>query len=145
MQETWVWSLGWEDQPGKGNNYPLQYSGLENSMDCIVHRIAKSHITESLSFSLFTFTRTYCKRQRIQPVFYNEIHWKYNNSTFMPFTKLDHSFFSPSKSHWTSHLQSGLAKVLATVLSSLLEFFSYSREQLAIWAKWQKNPTSDSK
>jgi len=27
---------------GKGNGYPLQYSGLENSMDCIVHGVAKS-------------------------------------------------------------------------------------------------------
>ena len=23
--------------PGEGSGYPLQYSGLENSMDCIVH------------------------------------------------------------------------------------------------------------
>ena len=23
--------------PGEGKRYPLQYSGLENSMDCIVH------------------------------------------------------------------------------------------------------------
>ena len=28
--------------PGKGEGYPLQYSGLENSMDCIVHGFAKS-------------------------------------------------------------------------------------------------------
>ena len=28
--------------PGEGNSYPLQYSGLENSMDCIVHRVTKS-------------------------------------------------------------------------------------------------------
>ena len=28
--------------PGEGKDYPLQYSGLENSMDCIVHRVAKS-------------------------------------------------------------------------------------------------------
>ena len=27
---------------GEGNGYPLQYSGLENSMDCIVHGVAKS-------------------------------------------------------------------------------------------------------
>ena len=27
---------------GEGIGYPLQYSGLENSMDCIVHEIAKS-------------------------------------------------------------------------------------------------------
>ena len=41
-QETWVLSLGGEDSPGEGNSYPLQYSGLENSMDCIVHGVAKS-------------------------------------------------------------------------------------------------------
>ena len=28
--------------PGEGNGYPLQYSGLENSMDCIVHGVANS-------------------------------------------------------------------------------------------------------
>ena len=33
MPETWVRSLGREDSPGEGNGYPLQYSGLENSMD----------------------------------------------------------------------------------------------------------------
>ena len=39
--ETWVQSLGWEDplEKGKAN---LQYSGLENSMDCIVHEVAKN-------------------------------------------------------------------------------------------------------
>ena len=28
--------------PGEGNGYPLQYSGLESSMDSIVHGVAKS-------------------------------------------------------------------------------------------------------
>ena len=28
--------------PGEGKGYPLQYSGLENSMDCIVHGVAVS-------------------------------------------------------------------------------------------------------
>ena len=28
--------------PGEGKGYPLQYSGLENSMDCIDHGIAKN-------------------------------------------------------------------------------------------------------
>ena len=28
--------------PGEGNGYPLQYPGLEKSMDCIVHGVAKS-------------------------------------------------------------------------------------------------------
>ena len=30
--------------PGKGKGYPLQYSGLENSMGCIVHGVAKSRM-----------------------------------------------------------------------------------------------------
>ena len=43
MWKTWVWLLSWEDllEKGKKGN-PLQYSGLENSMNCIVHRVAKS-------------------------------------------------------------------------------------------------------
>jgi len=28
--------------PGEGKGYLLQYSGLENSMDCIAHGVAKS-------------------------------------------------------------------------------------------------------
>ena len=41
--ESWARSLGWEDPLGKGKaTHPLQYSGLENSMDCIVHGVAKS-------------------------------------------------------------------------------------------------------
>ena len=30
--------------PGEGKGYPLQYSALENSMDCIAHGITKSLI-----------------------------------------------------------------------------------------------------
>ena len=41
VQETWV-QLGLGRSPGEGNSYPLQYSGLENSMDCIVHGVTKS-------------------------------------------------------------------------------------------------------
>ena len=42
MWETLVLSLGWEDSAGEGKGSPLQYSGLENCMDCIVHGVAKS-------------------------------------------------------------------------------------------------------
>ena len=41
--------------PGEGNGYPLQYSGLENSTDCIVHGVAKSHIWLSDFHDLFQF------------------------------------------------------------------------------------------
>ena len=41
MQETWFDpGLGRSHEEGKG--YQLQYSGLENSMDCIVHGVTKS-------------------------------------------------------------------------------------------------------
>ena len=43
--------------PEGGNGYPCQYSGLENSVDCIVHGVAKSqaqlsdfHFTSLLIF-----------------------------------------------------------------------------------------------
>ena len=39
--------------PGEGKGYPLQYSGLENSKDYIVHGVAKELDTiERLSLSL---------------------------------------------------------------------------------------------
>ena len=33
---------GLERSPGEGKGYPVQYSGLENSMDYTVHRVTKS-------------------------------------------------------------------------------------------------------
>ena len=41
MQETWVQSLSWEDPLGEHNSWRIQYSGLENSMDCIGNGVAK--------------------------------------------------------------------------------------------------------
>ena len=37
--------------PGEGRRYPLQYSGLENSTNCIVHGITESDLTKQLSLS----------------------------------------------------------------------------------------------
>ena len=37
---------------GEGKGYPLQYSGLENSMDSIVHGVTELDTTEQLSLSL---------------------------------------------------------------------------------------------
>ena len=42
--------------PGEGNGYPLQYSGLEKSMDCIVHGVNKSQT----QLSNFYFHFHYC-------------------------------------------------------------------------------------
>ena len=38
--------------PGERKGYPFQYSGLENSMDSIVHMVTESDLTERLSLSL---------------------------------------------------------------------------------------------
>ena len=54
MRETWVQSLGWEDPLEKGTGYPLQYSGLENSMNCTVYGVTEeSDMTERLSLTSF--------------------------------------------------------------------------------------------
>ena len=42
--------------PGDGNGYPLQYSGLQNSMDCRVHGVRKS----GTQLSDFHFHLSYC-------------------------------------------------------------------------------------
>ena len=45
---------GLKRSPGEGKGYPLQYSGLENPMDCIIHGVTELDTTEQLS--LFTST-----------------------------------------------------------------------------------------
>ena len=41
--------------PGEGDGYPLQYSGMENSMDCIVHELTKSRTQLSDFHSLIFY------------------------------------------------------------------------------------------
>ena len=43
--------------PGEGKGYPLQYYGLENSMDCIVHGVTKSQT--QLSDSHFSLSKAF--------------------------------------------------------------------------------------
>jgi len=38
---------GLKSSSGEGKGYPLQSSGLENSMDCMVHAVAKSRTQQS--------------------------------------------------------------------------------------------------
>ena len=47
--------------PGEGKAFPLQYSDLENSMDCIVHKVTKRQILLSvfLSVKCITFRPKY--------------------------------------------------------------------------------------
>ena len=46
---------GWGRALGERKGYPLQYSGLENSMDCVVHGVTKSQTQLSgLHFHFFS-------------------------------------------------------------------------------------------
>ena len=62
MWKIWVRSLGWEDPSGEGKGYTLQYSGLENSMDCIVHGVAKRQTRLSTFHSLNHSVLNECHR-----------------------------------------------------------------------------------
>ena len=53
-------SPGLGRSPGEGKGYPLQYSGLENSMDCIVHGVAMSWTR----LSDFHFTSLICMTEQ---------------------------------------------------------------------------------
>ena len=57
MWETWVRFLGLISglgrSPGEGNGYPLQHSGLENSIDFIIHVVAESDMMEQLSHIIY--------------------------------------------------------------------------------------------
>ena len=64
---------GLERTPGEGKGYPLQYSGLENSMDCIVHGVVMSQTR------LSDFQRTTPRLQYLKPgssSVTEEINWK---------------------------------------------------------------------
>ena len=59
--------------PGEGKGCPLQYSGLENSMDCIVHGVVKSQ-TRLRDFHI-TCTRLNSNHPRIRSHIYPQHQW----------------------------------------------------------------------
>ena len=68
--ETWVRSLGWEDPLEKGKAYPLQYSGLENSMDYTFspwgHKGSDTTEWLSLHFNWWGCCHWYLERYRLR-------------------------------------------------------------------------------
>ena len=52
--------------PGEGKGYPLQYSSLENSMDCIVHGVPKSQTR--LNDFHFNSSRQQKKKPKVEEV-----------------------------------------------------------------------------
>ena len=55
-RETWVQSLGWEDPLEKEKTIHSKYSGLENSMDCIVQGVAKTGHDRATSLTQYVPT-----------------------------------------------------------------------------------------
>ena len=72
--------------PGEGNGYLLQYSGLENPMDCIIHEVTKSWKWHNIdSFykwkwgpqELCLGTPEPCMFLRPRRICKNILHWQY--------------------------------------------------------------------
>ena len=60
MQETYVQFLGWEDPLEKGKATHSSISGLENSVNYIVHGVAKSQ-TQQSDFHFHSLSLLECK------------------------------------------------------------------------------------
>ena len=58
--------------PGEGKGNPLQYSGLENSMDSVVHGVAKSQTR----LSDFTFTFHFHALEKEMATHYSVLAWR---------------------------------------------------------------------
>ena len=82
--------------PGEGKGYPLQYSGLENSMNCIGHRVTKSQTW--LSDFHFTFSSTH---SRITSWFCSINGISYPPRSRLPFSfASDLAFLLPPSAFW---------------------------------------------
>ena len=60
---------GWGRSPGEGKGYPLQYSGLETSMDYSSWGHKELDTTEQLSLSLHTSLKLYLKNESRQEIY----------------------------------------------------------------------------
>ena len=58
--------------PGEGKGYPLQDSGLENSMDCIVHGVTKSRTR----LNDFTFTFPFHALEKKMAIHSSVLAWR---------------------------------------------------------------------
>ena len=95
-----VQSLGWKI-PGEGNNYPLQFSGLENSMDHIVHGVTNSQTQLSNCFlhsspaPQFESNNINKKTERLRKLNFDHWFWSWKRNCNWS-TKLNAQIVSPS-------------------------------------------------
>ena len=107
MQETWVWSLDWEDSPGEGNHNPLQYFCLVNSTDKEpggLGGVAKSR-TQPSDWAWRMRTHTQTQRGSHKMTLFLAANAKLMKETAEP--KLVTSVL-PRSSRWSGRWQSGL-------------------------------------
>ena len=99
---------GLERSSGEGNGYPLQYSGQENSMDCLVHGVTKeSDRTEQLSL--------------YQKIFFFLIHkWKCPAHLISNFCFRIMAY----SSNFTSTLQNNIQQLCCAVVLSRVQLFA---------------------
>ena len=81
---------GLEKSSGEGKGYPFQYSGLENSLDCIVHGVAKSW-TQLSNFHFSFRTTSWISLQPKGP-----------SRVFSNTTVQKHKFFGTEPSFWSN-------------------------------------------
>ena len=60
--------------PGEGKGYPLQYSDLENCMDCVVHGVTKSW-TQLSDFHFISLQFSYYLGVQLSCGFYFKVQW----------------------------------------------------------------------
>ena len=94
----WIRSLGWEDPPGEGKGYLLQYSGLENSMDCVVHGVAKSRTRLSKWTELnWAFSLIFSH------IVFDFLSWAAMNVSFIIFLNYYYYYFYFTILYWFCH------------------------------------------
>ena len=77
--------------PGEGKGFPLQYSGLENSMDCIIHGVAQRWAPGGLSSltlcpSLALLSSLFCCFQSLGCVWFFATPWAAARQASLSFT-----------------------------------------------------------
>ena len=91
--------------PGEGKGYQLQYSGLENSMDCIVHGVAKSGTWLSNFHFHFVSMWNECKFMIVWTFFGIALLWSWNEN--WPFPVLWPLLsFQNLLTYWVQHFDS---------------------------------------
>ena len=140
MQEPQVWSLGWENSPGEGNDNPFHYSCLVTSMDrgawwATAHGITELDTTEWLSLLHFMFWKTcphpsegikmslmWNKYLYCSDLFYLSL-WCITSQLQGPMNGVQHLLSKVDLEQWRGGLRTSL--LTFTVVMLIIHFFSY--------------------